>query len=243
MHLHLLQHVPFEGPGRIADWAAERGITLRPVRLSAGETLPALSEVEGVVVMGGPMNLHQHRDFPWLVEEKRFLKEALAAGRKTFGVCLGAQLIANALGAEVYQNPEKEIGWFGVEFTPEARARFSGLAGLPESLPVLHWHGDTFELPRGATRLAESRWCANQGFTWGETALALQFHLEAGAAECRAWIEHGAGEIAGAVGSDGTIHGAKEIEAGAVAHAARANAVLYGMLDRFFCEGRAGERR
>lgn len=230
MKLHILQHVPFEGPGRIADWAAGHGIGLGATRLFCGETLPDPAEIDGVVVMGGPMNIYQHRDFPWLPEEKRFLERALGLERKVLGVCLGAQLLASVLGAQVYQNPAKEIGWFGVEFTPAARRRF---AALPETLLVLHWHGDTFDLPRGAERLAESRLCRNQGFTVGKQVLALQFHLEAGVPECRSLIEHCGGELAAAAGI-GTIHGAGEIEAGAAAHGSAAAALLSGLLDEFF---------
>lgn len=247
MKLHLLQHVPFEGPGRIADWAAARNVGLSVTRLFCGESLPGLSGSgeedggEGVVVMGGPMNIYQHRDFPWLLEEKRFLENAIVQGRKVLGVCLGAQLLASVLGAQVYQNPAKEIGWFDVGFTPFARSRFDV---LPERLPVLHWHGDTFDLPRGAQQFAESRLCRNQGFTAGKNVLALQFHLEAGVRECRNLIEHcgdeletGGGEKAGNPGENecaSLIHCGEEIEAGALANAPAAEALLFKLLDRFF---------
>jgi GMP synthase-like glutamine amidotransferase len=135
--------------------------------------LPAAANF--LVVMGGPMNIYQDRDHPWLRKERTFLEAHIAAGRPAIGVCLGAQLLADALGGRVTQNPRIEIGWWPVEFTPEARERFPF---LPEKIETLHWHGDTFELPAGALRLATSAACANQGFLHDGRVLGLQFHPE-----------------------------------------------------------------
>ena len=120
------------------------------------------------------MNIYQHRDHPWLVREKRFIAQALAAQTRVLGVCLGAQLIADALGARVYQNPEKEIGWFPLQVL----ARPGPFALFPDAPSVLHWHGDTFELPPGAVRVAASEACENQAFLFGDRVVGLQFHLE-----------------------------------------------------------------
>ncbi|MDD5262168.1 MAG: type 1 glutamine amidotransferase [Methylacidiphilales bacterium] len=175
MKLHVFQHIEHEGPSQIATWARRKGFEINTTRWFAGETEPALDEIDWLVVMGGFMNIYEHRNHPWLVREKRFLESAIHAGKKVLGICLGAQLIADALGGKVYQNPEKEIGWFPIQWLPSARQI---LPGLPESSRVLHWHGDTFDLPPGAHLLAESPACRNQAFTWKKQALAFQFHIE-----------------------------------------------------------------
>jgi len=175
MQLHVLQHHHCESPGAILDWARERGCAISTTHLNRGEPLPEAAAVDLLVVMGGPMNIYQDRDHPWLREERAFLETHVAAGKSAVGICLGSQLLADALGARVTQNPRVEIGWWPVEFTPEARARFPF---LPEKIETLHWHGDTFELPAGTTRLATSAACANQGFLYEGRVLALQFHPE-----------------------------------------------------------------
>jgi len=175
MRFCCLQHVSFEGPAAIADWIERRGDTLIQVPLYAGAPLPDPATVDALVVMGGPMNIYQYRDHPWLRPEARFIGDALAAGKKVVGVCLGAQILADVLGSRVFQNAEREIGWYPISFTEEAR---SLQPALPEFETVLHWHGDTFDLPAGATRLASSEACLEQGFLYKNQALALQFHLE-----------------------------------------------------------------
>lgn len=175
MHLHVLQHHPCESPGAILDWARRRDAAITTTHLHRGEPLPAPEAVELLVVMGGPMNIYQDREYPWLRGERAFLEAHIASGKPAVGICLGAQFLADALGARVMQNPHVEIGWWPVEFTPEARERFPF---LPKNIETLHWHGDTFELPTGATRLATSAACANQGFLYDDRVLALQFHPE-----------------------------------------------------------------
>jgi GMP synthase-like glutamine amidotransferase len=177
MRIHCLQHVPFEGPAGIADWAASRGHPIRSTSLHAGKALPDQSDFEWLVVMGGPMGIHDETEHPWLTAEKSFLRATIDAGKTVIGVCLGAQLIADALGARVVRNAHKEIGWFPVELTAEGRA--SSLFGfLPERFGAFHWHGDTFEPPDGAVTLARSAGCANQAFLHRDRVLGLQFHLE-----------------------------------------------------------------
>jgi GMP synthase (glutamine-hydrolysing) len=123
------------------------------------------------------MNIYQHRDYPWLVQEKEFLQRAIAAGKPVLGICLGAQLLADVLGGKVYQNPEKEIGWFPVRFLD----RGAPFSTFPETMNVMHWHGDTFDLPPGSRLVAESIGCPRQAFVWGDRVVGLQFHLEMGA--------------------------------------------------------------
>ena len=175
MKLSVLQHAAFEGPGEIAAWAAQHGHTVAVHHLYRGDPLPPPDAFDLLVVIGGEMNIYQYRDWPWLKPESAFIKSALAQGKRVVGICLGAQLIADALGAHVVQNAEHEIGWFPVTWSDEARAAFPN---LPATATVLHWHGDTFELPPGAIRLASSEGCPEQGFLMKNKCLALQFHME-----------------------------------------------------------------
>ncbi|MGA8185914.1 MAG: type 1 glutamine amidotransferase [Terriglobia bacterium] len=177
MRIHIIQHVAFEGPGAIAEWALERGHSKTLTRQSSGEKLPAVDTFDFLVVMGGPMSANDDSRFAWLTTEKRLIADAVHGRKAVLGICLGAQLVAQVLGARVYRNREKEIGWFPVRLTPEAAA--SGLfGGLPAEMTVLHWHGETFDLPEGAVRLAESVVCRNQAFELEGRVLGLQFHLE-----------------------------------------------------------------
>lgn len=169
------QHVPFEDLGNIAAWAKARDFRVDVARLFAGEPLPAPTEFDWLVVLGGPMSVHDAEAHPWLPRERELIGEALVRGRTVLGVCLGSQQLAFALGAPVYTHTAKEIGWFPIEGLP-AHGALAGLFG--KRTDVLHWHGDTFDLPTGAVHLARSAACENQAFFWGERALGLQFHLE-----------------------------------------------------------------
>lgn len=224
MNLHVLQHESCETPGVIADWALERGHALTFTHLYRGESLPDSAAVDGLVVMGGPMNIYQDRLYPWLAAERRFLEAHVAAGKPAVGICLGAQLLADALGGRVHQNAEIEIGWFPVEFTAEARARFPF---LPPTLEALHWHGDTFELPAGATRLATSAGCANQGFVFGDRVLALQFHPEVKPGVVADLVEAFAHELAPAA----FVQSAEQILAASESTYATAHGTLRALLD------------
>jgi GMP synthase-like glutamine amidotransferase len=176
MRIHSIEHAPFEGPGRIADWAAERGHSLSRTALHDGEALPGTEAFDLLVVLGGAMSIHEHRNHPWLPVEKRFLLEVIRERKPVLGICLGAQLLADVLGAKVVQNPVKEIGWFPVRMLD----REVPFGAFPERLTVMHWHGDTFSLPVGARHIAESEACANQAFIHGDRTVGLQFHIELG---------------------------------------------------------------
>lgn len=194
MIVHSLQHVPFEDAANIAVWARERGHMLTTTRLYENEPLPDSASLGLLAVMGGPMNVYQHRNHPWLLREKKFLEQAVTAGTPILGVCLGAQLLADVLGAKVVQNPQIEIGWHTVRLTPEA-SRSALLARMPAEFTAFHWHGDTFGIPAGATRLAESDACLNQAFEYGGHALGLQFHIEYSKDSIETMLAHCADEL------------------------------------------------
>ncbi|MDT3700393.1 MAG: type 1 glutamine amidotransferase [Thermincola sp.] len=177
MRIHYLQHVPFEAPANIIKWAESHNHSITATRLYMNEQLPGLKDFDWLVVMGGPMNIYQIEEFPWLTKEKEFIRQAILANHVVLGICLGAQLIADVLGAKVYRNQHKEIGWFPITLTEVAKK--SALCwDLPDSFTALHWHGDTFDLPPGALLMATSEACLNQAFLYKDRVLGLQFHLE-----------------------------------------------------------------
>ncbi|QZT37644.1 type 1 glutamine amidotransferase [Halosquirtibacter xylanolyticus] len=177
LKIHYLQHVPFEGIGYIEDWANKNRHQLKGTKLFNEETLPEQSEFDVLIVMGGPMGVSQEKDYPWLKEEKRFIQSSISANKKVIGICLGAQLIAEVLGAKVYSNHSKEIGWFPIQLV-KGVLKCDKDKDLFENCAVLHWHGDTFDLPQEAIHLFESEVCKNQAFLYKTNVLGLQFHLE-----------------------------------------------------------------
>jgi GMP synthase-like glutamine amidotransferase len=177
MNIHYLQHVPFEGLGSIEAWALDRHHSLSATRFYNNEPLPSVADIDWLIVMGGPMNIYEEDKYPWLTQEKQFIDRAIEQDKTVIGICLGAQLIADVLGAKVYPGQYKEIGWLPIELTDFARdtAVFNS---LPQQLTAFHWHGDTFDLPPGAIHLAHSEACQNQAFVYNQKVLGLQFHLE-----------------------------------------------------------------
>lgn len=175
MRVHVLQHVPFEGPGSIGDWLAARRAKVTCTRLFAGDALPTTADhLDLLIALGGPMSVNDEAELPWLVREKTFVRQVMAAGRPMLGVCLGAQLIASALGARVTRQAHKEIGWFPVRSVDAP----PGCAPLPARFDAFHWHGETFDLPPRAIVLAETDACPHQAFQVGRRVIGLQFHLE-----------------------------------------------------------------
>jgi GMP synthase (glutamine-hydrolysing) len=193
-----LRHVPFEDLGLLAPLLESRGHAVRYVDVpvtSLGGFDPL--EPDLLVVLGGPIGVYEVDLYPFLAPETAFIARRLAAGRAVLGICLGSQLMAQALGARVYSSGVKEIGWSPIELTAEGRT--SSLRRL-ERTAVLHWHGDTFDLPDGAVRLASTRVCKNQAFAWGTRALALQFHAEAAGNALESWFVGHTAEIAATPG-------------------------------------------
>ncbi len=184
---HVLQHVSFEGPARIADWLTAENYDFTTTRFDKSQAPPDLDGIQLLIVMGGPMSVKDELEFPWLIEEKQFIRNAIERGVPVLGICLGAQLIANALGASVFPNAQKEIGWFPVEGVSDGHAE---TFAFPKALTVFHWHGETFDLPAGARHLARSVACENQAFQYGSSVIGLQFHLEMSPKSIRDIVSH-----------------------------------------------------
>jgi GMP synthase (glutamine-hydrolysing) len=185
-----IQHVPYEGPGLIAEAAARHGLELRLCHPYLGEALPSQEEIDGLVVMGGPMGVRDTVEHPRLARESELIAAMTRAGRPVLGVCLGAQLLAHALGARVYRGEQAEIGVGAVSLTPAGREDpVLGSLGT-DTLPVVHWHQDTFDLPGGASWLARSALYPHQAFRVGARVYGFQFHLEVDRALAAAWREH-----------------------------------------------------
>lgn len=193
MRLHYFQHVPFEGLAGIERWAVKEGLQISRTRFFEDDPLPKLEDIDLLVIVGGPMSVNDERDYPWLADEKHFIDRAIRAGKPVLGICLGAQMIASVLGAKVYRNKEKEIGWFPVELTKAGRE--SCLRVIGKRRTVFHWHGETFDLPSGARHLAKSAVCRNQAFQYGDSVIGLQFHLEMTPQSLKAIIRHCRKEI------------------------------------------------
>lgn len=196
MRIHHLQHVAFEGLGSMAPYFMDKGHVLSSTRLYLNEPLPQLRDFDWLIVMGGPMGVGDELEYPWMSQEKLFIKAAMEAGKTVLGICLGAQLIADVLGTKVYKNRHREIGWFPIMISGEAgHTVFQGV--LPEKFEVFHWHGDTFDIPDSAIPLASSEACSNQGFIIGNRIVGLQFHLETTPDSARALVENCRAELDG----------------------------------------------
>jgi GMP synthase-like glutamine amidotransferase len=178
MHIHCLQHVSFENPATIVEWANNNGHTISYTHFfKTSFSLPDVNDIDALLVMGGYMNVDEETKYPWLAVEKQFIQQAIAANKKVMGICLGAQLIAAALGCKVYYATEKEIGFYPISFTDEI-LHHSLFNHFTNSYNVFHWHGDTFDLPANAQLIASTDSCKHQAFLVDNNVLALQFHFE-----------------------------------------------------------------
>ena len=194
----ILRHMPQESAGTLENALTAAGLQVCYIDLfrEVPERLP-LDEASGLVVLGGPMNADEVDRYPFLKLDVQWIQQAIEAKLPLLGICLGSQLLAKALGARVYKNPVKEIGWYPIELRPRpATIRCSLDSG---TATVFQWHGDTFDLPRGAVLLARGSSCQHQAFRWGTNAYGLQFHIEMTAAMIDEWLEKGneSGELAG----------------------------------------------
>jgi GMP synthase-like glutamine amidotransferase len=178
MRAHWLQHVAFEGLGSIEPWLKEAGYEITFTRFFKSAVLPDVEGIDFLIAMGGPMSVNDELEYPWLSQEKAFIRNTIQARKPVLGICLGAQLIAAAMGSRVYPNPCREIGWFTVQAAPPADVHPFRVFRFPPETEVFQWHGETFDLPAGAIHLGSSAGCRNQAFQLGPSVIGLQFHLE-----------------------------------------------------------------
>lgn len=195
MRAHYFQQVDFEGLGSIASWLEAEGATITFTRFFEDTSLPRVEEIDLLVILGGPMSVNDEAALPWLMAEKEFIRTAIHREKAVLGICLGAQLIASALGSRVFPNPHKEIGWFPIEaVVGENNNTFR----FPDRCTVFHWHGETFDLPPESIPLAKSAICENQAFQIGRRVIGLQFHLETTPENARAMLAHCKDELVAA---------------------------------------------
>lgn len=196
MRAHWLQHVEYEGLGALAGCLAARGIAARRTLVAAGEPLPAADDIDFLVVLGGPMSVNDEATLPWLAPEKALIRDVIARGAPMLGICLGAQLMAAALGAAVGPSPVREVGWWPVEAVPPPPAPPFPVFPFPAQVTALHWHGEAFALPAGAVHLARSAGCPHQALQVGRRAIGLQFHPEADPDWARVVLAHSPASLA-----------------------------------------------
>lgn len=194
LKIHCFQHVDFEDIGCIKDWCDIYRHKVTYTRFFQDEPIPNSDDFDWLIIMGGPMNIYDEGKHPWLEKEKMAIRQAITEGKTIIGICLGAQLIADVLGAKVHSNSEKEIGWFNIVLTENGRS--SRIFGNTENeFKVFHWHGDSFDLPAGSVHLASSEGYRNQAFLYRDRVLGLQFHLEITEQGLKSMIINGSEEL------------------------------------------------
>ncbi len=185
--IYALYHSPGETVGLIGDVLKDLKFPFKDVHLHDGEGLPRdTSDLDGLIVMGGAMNVDETLKYPFLLPEVQLIEKTLSEGKPVLGICLGAQLMAKALGEKIFPNDKKEVGWHPLHMAPAAK-NDPLFKSFPASINVLHWHGDTFNIPKGAAHLARTPHCKSQAFRWGQNAYALQFHFEVTPAMLNGW--------------------------------------------------------
>jgi|WetSurMetagenome_2_1015567.scaffolds.fasta_scaffold248820_1 GMP synthase-like glutamine amidotransferase len=226
LRLHYLQHEPEVPPAHIVTYARTRGWNTSRTALYEGEKLPDLADFDLLVILGGTMNVYESDKHMWLPPEKEFIARCIGAGKKILGLCLGGQLLADCLGGKVAKNHDKEIGWHRLKLTGNAATQ-PFLNGFPDRLSTFQWHEDTFAIPDGAVRFAESKCCANQGFIYGDRVIALQFHLEVDEESIGLMLE----TFDEPAGESPYVQTAREIKALTKRYIADSNRALETMLD------------
>ena len=189
MHWHCLQHVPFEGPGHLATWVAERRHTMTFTKLWEDASFPPPDQYDGLFILGGPMNVYEDSKYTWLTEEKKFIALAVKERKPVLGICLGAQLLSITMGGSVTKSRYNEIGWFPIHLTRESHSSFP-FCDFPDHFMAFHWHGDRFSIPPGATHVANSDACHEQAFVYKDHVVGVQFHLESTYDNIASLIEH-----------------------------------------------------
>jgi GMP synthase (glutamine-hydrolysing) len=197
MSVLILKNVANEGAGTIEDFLCDNHIDYRIIEMFR-EDLPPTADVDTLIIMGGPMSVNESHVYPFIGKEEDSVKDFIRKGKRVFGICLGAQVMAKALGAKVYAGPEKEIGWYDIELQGEGLRDplIKRLALHPRAedfwkkFKVFHWHGETFDLPEGAERIARSELYPNQAFRYGKNAYAFQFHIEVRKETIYEWLKN-----------------------------------------------------
>lgn len=228
MKIHFLQHVPFEGPGCIGEWAKTHGFEMSFTKFYERDyVVPKRHDYDLLVILGGPMNIYEYDHHPWLIEEKAFIKEAVRDQVHILGICLGAQLLADVEGAESYPGKYKEIGWMPVNFNAEHPL----FKRIKSEQMVLHWHGDMFDIPEQATLLASTKACPHQAFVLYDRMVGLQFHFEATEESVDELIAHSADELA--TGGE-FVHTAEDIRKSTALYAKNANTSMFRLLNNMY---------
>ncbi|MBN2545781.1 MAG: type 1 glutamine amidotransferase [Spirochaetes bacterium] len=231
MKLHYLQHVEFENLSGIQKWADKRKIKISYTKFYQSHEFPDINNIDLLIILGGPMSVNEDRKYKWLKEEKKYIEKAIQNNKKVFGICLGAQLIADVLGSRAYKNKYKEIGWFPV-FRKNVDLSQTAIKNFPDELIAFHWHGDTFDTPKDAVCFAESEACSNQGFIYNNNILALQFHIESTLKSINSLIKNCKNELT----KDKFVQNEKEILISSKKFLLHANRLLFDILDNVINE-------
>lgn len=225
LRIHCIQHVRFEGIGCIKDWVKSNRHSISHTKLYQKSDFPAMDSFDWLIIMGGPMSVNDTEEYTWLTPEKNFIKKAIEQNKTILGICLGAQLIANALEANVYKNDEKEIGWFPIQISETKPNPLIDL--ISKNNKVFHWHGETFETPKNAIHLAGSKACKNQAFLYKTNVIGLQFHLELTKKDVLEMLHHGKNEL---INITGYVQSELEIISNEAYYQANKQ-ILYTLLD------------
>lgn len=193
MKIHIFQHAHYEDPGNIVDIIKNGDHKISTTKFYEQFSLPNIDNIDFLIIMGAPMSVHDVVDYPWLMDEKKFILKAIRLGKKVLGICFGSQLIADVLGAKVYANSQKEIGWFEIKKDPKNSSLY--FSNYEETNVAFHWHGDTYDLPYGAQPIFSSEATKNQGFTYKDNVVALQFHWEVKKENALALIKHSGNDL------------------------------------------------
>lgn len=194
MRIHFIQHVAYESPGYLLEWAREQHHSVSFTSMYESAVFPAIDAFDWLIVMGGPMGVYDENKFTTLKPEKEFIRSVIGAGKKVLGICLGSQLVAEALGSKVYKHKVKEIGWWPLKKTAAGKTN-PLIESLPDEFITFHWHGDTFDLPPGAVHLLQSDACPHQAYLYKDQVMGLQFHMEATPELIKAMVENGRQEL------------------------------------------------
>ncbi len=194
MRVHFIQHVEFEEPAELENWIINKGYKVTKSKMYNKDLFPNMSDFDILIIMGGPMGVYDTAKYPWLIREKEFIRRTITEKKAVIGICLGAQLIADVLDAKVYKNKYKEIGWFPIKKSRDIGKK-SLFSDFEKETNVFHWHGDTFDIPKGANRIFSSSACKNQAFQYGNKVFGFQFHFEVNEKSIMQLVENAASDV------------------------------------------------